>query len=154
MHVISLSTMAIHLAKKTQIALLVAEKVKILTKYSDFLDVFLEEKALILSEVIELNQYAIELQEGQQTPHRLIYSLSLVERKTLKTYIKTNLANGFIWSSKLPAGAFILFIGKLDSSLCLYVDYWGLCNLTIKKRYLLPLISKSLNRLGQAKRFS
>ena len=57
----SLSTMAIHPARKAQIALLVAKEVKILTKYSDFSNVFLEEKALILLETTELNQQAIEL---------------------------------------------------------------------------------------------
>ena len=67
-HVISLSTMAINPAREAQIASLVAKEVKIPIKYSGFLDVFLEEKALILSEVTELNQYAIKLQEGQQPP--------------------------------------------------------------------------------------
>ena len=71
----------------------------------------------------------------------------------LKTYIKTNLANGFIWPSKLPTSTLILFIKKPDGSFRLYIDYWGLNNLTIKNRYLLPFIGKSLDRLGQAKRF-
>ena len=58
--------MPIHPAQEAQIALLVAEKVKISTKYLDFLDVFLEEKALILPKVTKLNQHTIKLQEGQQ----------------------------------------------------------------------------------------
>ena len=77
--------MAIHLARKTQIVLLVAKKVKILIKYLDFLDIFLEEKALILSEAIKLNQNAIELQKGQLLFYRPIYNLSSVKLKTLKT---------------------------------------------------------------------
>ena len=56
--------MAIHLAKEAQIALLVAEEVKIPIKYSDFSDMFLEDKALILPKAIKLNQHAIKLQEG------------------------------------------------------------------------------------------
>ena len=103
--------------------MLVAKEVKIPTKYSDFSDVFLEEKVLILPEATEMNQHAIELQEGQQPPYVPIYSLGPVELETLKTYIKTNLANSFIWPSKLPAGALILFVGKPDGSLRLYVDY-------------------------------
>ena len=47
--------MAIHPAKEAQIALLVAKKVKILIKYSDFSDVFLEEKVLILLKTTKLN---------------------------------------------------------------------------------------------------
>ena len=109
--------MPIYQAQKAQIALLVAKEVKILTKYSDFSNVFLDEKALILPEVTKLNQHAIELQEDQQPPYKSIYSLGPVELKTLKTYIETNLTNGFIWPSKSLTGALILFVGKPDNNL-------------------------------------
>ena len=132
----------------------VAKEVKIPTKYSDFSDIFLIEKALILPKANELNEHTIKLQNGQQSSYRPIDSLGLIKLKTLKTYIKTNLANAFIWLSKLPAGAPTLFVGKLDGSFCLYVDYQGLNNLTIKNQYPLPLISKSLEQFGQAKRFT
>ena len=46
---------AIYLAKKAQIVLLIVKGIEILIKYFDFLNVFLKEKALILSEAIELN---------------------------------------------------------------------------------------------------
>ena len=50
----------------------------------------------------------------------------------LKTYIKANLASGFIKPSKSLVGAPILFIRKKDGSLYLCVDYRELNNLTIK----------------------
>ena len=146
--------MAIHPARKAQIASLVAEKVQIPSEYSDFSNVFLEKKALILLEVIELNQYAIELQESQQPLYGPIYSLGPVEFKTLKTYIETNLANGFIQPLKLPANALILFVRKPDSNFRLCINYWGLNNVIIKNRYPLPLINKLLNWLSRAKRFT
>ncbi len=74
--------------------------------------------------------------------------------ETLKAYIETHLKTGFIQPSKSPAGAPILFDKKLDGSLCLCVDYWGLNNLTIKNRYPLLLIGEALDRLGQAKQFT
>ena len=104
-HITFLSTIAIYPARKALIALWVAKEVKISTKYLDFSDVFLEEKASILPEATKLNQHAIELQKGQQPPYGPIYSLGPVELEMLKTYIKTNLANGFIRPSKFPAGA-------------------------------------------------
>ena len=156
MHVtsFSLNLMSIHPAKKAQIALLIAEEVKIPNDYLDFSDVFSKEKALLLPEIIDLNQYAIELQESQQPFYRPIYSLGPIELETLKTYIETNLANGFILLSKLPACAPILFVRKPDSNIRLCVDYQGLNNLTIKNWYPLPLIGESLDQLGQAKRFT
>lgn len=56
-----LSLKSIHPDKKAQIASLVNEKIIILDKYLDFVDVFLEKQALVLPEQTELNQYAIEL---------------------------------------------------------------------------------------------
>ena len=72
----------------------------------------------------------------------------------LKTYIKTNLANGFTQPSKSPAGASILFDQKPDRSLRLCVNYRGLNNIAIKNQYPLPLIGDSVDQLGRAKRFT
>ena len=77
-----------------------------------------------------------------------------MELKTLKTYIETNLANGFIQPLKSLADAPILFIRKSNGSLRLCIDYESLNNLTIKNRYPLPLIGESLDRLGWAKHFT
>ena len=67
----------------------------------------------------------------------------------LKAYIKNNLANGLIRPSKSPAGAFIFFNKKPNGSLRLCVDYQGLNNLTIKNRYLLPLVKELLDQLSR-----
>ena len=62
-HVISFSfnLMPIYLIKKNQIVLLVIKKMQIPSKYSDFLDIFLEENTLILLKAINLNQHVIKL---------------------------------------------------------------------------------------------
>ena len=139
------NSMSIYLAKEAQIASLITKEVKILTNYSNFSDVFSEEKALVLPKITNLNQYTIKLQESQQPSYRLIYSLGPIELETFKTYIEIKLANGFIWLSKLPASALIFFVRKLNSSFYFCVNYQGLNNLTIKNRYPLPLINKSLD---------
>ena len=77
-------------------ALLLSNKVTILGKYSDFANVFLEKLANVLSEQIGVNKHAIKLEDGKQLSYGLIYSLGLVVLKIFKTYIKTNLVNGFI----------------------------------------------------------
>ena len=83
----------------------------------------------------------------------LIYSLKLVELETLKAYIETNLANGFIRPSNSAVGAPILFERKSNGSPQLCVNYQTHNNLTIKNRYPLPQIEKSLNRLKRTKQF-
>ena len=123
-------------------------------EYSDYSDVFSAENATELAKNTEMNEHAIELEERKQPFFGSIYSLGLVELETLKTYIKINLANGFIQFSKSPTGAPILFNWKPDRSFRLCVDYWGLNNITIKNQYPLPLIGESLDWLGWAKRFT
>lgn len=82
-HVLSLNlgSILIYPANKSQIVLLFVEKIGILTEYSDFFDVFSEEKSLILQELTKLNQHVINLEESKQLLYRPIYSLSLVELK-------------------------------------------------------------------------
>ena len=126
------SKMSIHPAKKAELALLLIGKVTMPTKYSDFANVFLEKSANVLPEQIEAKEHAIELEKVKQPPYEPIYSLGPVELKTLKTYIKTNLAKDFIWASKSLVGALILFVRKPNGSFCLYVNYQGFNNLKIK----------------------
>ena len=127
---------------------------KVPAKYLNFADVFSPDLAFKLPKHIGINNHAIELVDGQQPPYEPIYSLRPVELETLKAYIETNLANGFIRPSKSPAGTPILFEQKSDNSLWLCVKYWGINNLTIKTRYPLPLIGELLDRLGRARRFT
>ena len=139
--------MPVHSERQAQVGALLFNKAptEVPAEYSDYSDVFSAEHAAELPENTGMNEHAIELEEGKQPPFGPIYSLGPVELETLKTYIETNLANGFIRPSKSPAGAPILFDRKPDRSLRLCVDYRGLNNLTIKNRYLLPLIDESLD---------
>ena len=115
------------------------------TEYSNFADVFFLELASELPEHTRINDYAIKLVDDRQPPYGPIYNLEPVELETLKTYMETNLKNGFIRPSKSPAEAPIFFNKKPDGSLRLCVDYQGLNNLTIKNRYSLPLVGESLD---------
>ena len=65
-HLISLNLVPeIHPNRETQIASLLTKEVKIPDKYSDFTNVFSEEKALVLSKRTELNEHAINLEDGK-----------------------------------------------------------------------------------------
>ena len=139
----------VHLSRRPQISGLIAKEAptKVFAKYSDFVDIFSPDLASELAEHTGIKYHTIKLVDIQQPPYSPIYSLGPVELETLKTYIETNLVNGFIRLSKSLAGVPILFDRKLDGSLRLYVNYQGLNNLTIKKRYPLPLIGELLDRL-------
>ena len=57
----SLNLIIIYLTKKAYIALLIAKKVKVLTKYLDFLDVFFKKNTSILLKITNFNQHVIKL---------------------------------------------------------------------------------------------
>lgn len=133
MHISSLDLkITIHPVRDAQIASLLAKRLTVLAEYSDFADVFSKKSANVLPEQTGVNKYAIEVEKSKQPPYGPIYNLGPIELETLKTYIKTNLANSFIRASKLPTGALILFVHKPKGRLRLCVNYQGLNNLTIK----------------------
>ena len=69
---------------------------KILAEYSNYSNIFLVKNIAEFLENTKINKYAIKLEEDKQSSFSLIYSLQLIELEILKTYIKINLANGFI----------------------------------------------------------
>ena len=111
------SRVAIYLAWKAQIALLNTIKVIVPPEYLDYANVFLKASATELLKYTGINNHPIDLVDNKQPPYGPIYSLGSMEFEMLKTYIKTNLANGFIQPSQLLAGASILFIKKKNGSL-------------------------------------
>lgn len=92
-------------------------------EYVDFANIFLSNLATTLAEHIAINNHTINLIGGKQAAYGSIYNLKQVELETLKTYIETNLANGFILSFNTSAIAAILFDRKFDGSLQLYINY-------------------------------
>lgn len=87
-----------------------------------------------LPEDTGINDHAINLEKINQLSFGPIYSLELMELEILKTYIKVNLTNSIIESSKSPIKVLIFFYQKPDENLCLCMDYQDLNNLTIKNR--------------------
>ena len=118
---------------------------KVFSKYANFTDVFSPKLAVKFSKYIKINNYAIELVNDWQIPYSPIYSLSPVELETLKIYIKNNLANSFIRPFKFFIRAPFFFNKKLNKSLRLCIDYYGLNNLTRKNWYPLFLVGKLLD---------
>ena len=80
--------------------------------------------------------------------------MSRDELQVLKKYVEENLSKGFIWASSSPAAAPGLFVKKPDGGFWFCVDYHDLNALTVKNKYSLPLIRKTLDRLCKAVYFT
>ena len=126
--------MVVHSKNQAQVRTLLFDKafIKVPVEYSDYNNVFSAENVAELPKNTKMNKHTIKLEEDKQSSFRFIYSLGLIELKTLKTYIEINLFNSFIWLDKISIEALILFDKKPDKSLHLYIDYQSLNNITIK----------------------
>jgi len=77
-----------------------------------------------------------------------------LEQAELDAFLEENLHTGRIWPFKSPIAAPVFFIKKKDGSLRLVQDYRMLNAVTIKNRYLLPLISELVSQLCRAQYFT
>jgi hypothetical protein len=91
---------------------------RILAQYQEFVEIFSKETAETHTPY-RLMDYTINLEPDNKLPYRVLYNLSEFELKTLKVYIETNLANGFIQRSSSSAAAPILFAQiKMEDYIC------------------------------------
>ena len=81
-------------------------------------------------------------------PYKRPYLISKDELLVIKKYIDKYLDKGFIRYSISLVAAPILLAKKLEGGIRFYVDYRGLNAITIKNRYPVPLIRKTLKRLS------
>lgn len=89
------------------------------------------------------------------TPIRgIIFPHSQPESEAMNTYIKEQLAKGFIRPSTSPASAGFFFLKKKDGGLRLCINYRSLNEITVKFRYPLPLVPAALEQLRTAKYFT
>jgi len=118
-----------------------------------FESMFTKEDFDILLEHRQWN-HAIELILGSEPKSSKIYPLFLVKKKELDSFLEENLCTGQICPSKSPIAALVFFIKKKDGSLWLVQDYHALNSMTVKTKYLFPLISELVSQLYEAKYFT
>ena len=82
------------------------------------------------------------------------YRFSLPELAQLKNQLDEMLELGFIRPSISPWAAPILFKKKKDESLRLCINYHGLNQVTIKNRYVIPMMDDLRDRIHGARLFS
>ena len=104
--------MTIHLAQKIQIALLFTKKFIFQAQYLGFTNIFFKKSVKALFKYIKINKHIIKLKNNKQPFYRLIYSFGLIGLESPKIYIKTNLANNFIFPYKFFINALIIFCLK------------------------------------------
>ena len=115
---------------------------------------FLKQDAEILSDHKD-EDHKIELLEGKQALFVRNFKLLLKqETDAIKKYIDKHLEKEFIRSNLSTAAAPILLVKKPGGRLRFCVDYRTLNAITVKNRYLIPLINETLGKLSNARQFT
>ncbi len=125
-------------------------KVKLLSKYQNFLDVFDWAQADKLSSHRSYD-YKIELISDATSSHCWAYWMSLYKLQKVKKYLNKNLFKEFVISSKASYFSFILFILKVNEDLRFCVDYQKLNAIIKRNRYSLLLINEVIDKIIDCK---
>jgi len=126
---------------------------RIPAQYPEFVEIFSTKQAETPPPQRQID-HLIDLEPDYKPQYGRIYIPSEFELKTLKAYIETNLANGFIQRSSSSATAPIQFPKKQDRGVQMCVNYRALNLRTVKNAYPLPLISGLLDRVCEARIFT
>jgi hypothetical protein len=72
----------------------------------------------------------------------------------IRKWLNENFEKGFIQQSKAKCAAPFLLAKKPEKGIRICHNYRGLNNVTIKNRYLLPLIRETLDQISRAKYYT
>ena len=98
--------------------------------------------------------HKIELVSGAEPQNKAPYRVNQSELVELKRQLIELLARCYIWPSKSPFGAPVLFVTKKGGQLRMCMDYRALNRVTVKNNYPLPRVDDLLDRLAGATHFS
>ena len=124
-------------------------------KYHSIIEIFMKSNANIVVEHWAKWDHEIHLKKGKKA-HFVDNYKPLSDQKTaaMKKYIDKHLGKGFIWPSLSAAASLILLVKKPDRGLRFCINYWALNAVTIKNKYPIPLISKTLGKLAGSVRYT
>lgn len=124
-YIVSFTNRYVHSFCRVEIAFLIQNnsRTTVLSKYTNFANVFTPNLATKLPEYTRVNDHPINLVESHQPPYGQIYSPGLIELNISKIYIETNLENNFMRPFKFSTMTPIFYVHKLDRTLQLYINY-------------------------------
>ncbi len=125
-------------------------KIKLLSEYHDYLDVF--DRAMINQlSMHRFYDHKIELIDEETSSWSRLYQMFDHKLQKIKKYLINHLNKKFIFFSFASYISLILFIEKKDDSLRFCVNYRKLNALIKRDRYSLSLIDKTLARIQESK---
>jgi hypothetical protein len=108
-------------------------------EYTDFKYLFEKEADKDALPLYQPWDHKIKIKEGAEPKKEPLRPMSAEKAEYVRKYVDEGLRKGHIRESESPAG-YPLYIVPKGEDYRVYVDYWGLNDITVKNSYLLPLI--------------
>jgi len=140
----------VNLQKLSHVKTLEQVKIKLLSEYHDYLDMFNRTMVNQLSSH-HFYDHKIELIDKRMLSRSRLYQMFNYKLQKIKKYLIKHLNKEFIFSSFASYVSLILFIEKKDDSLRFCVDYKKLNALIKRDRYSLSLIDETLAQIQESK---
>ncbi len=125
-------------------------KVKLSSKYQNFLDIFDRAQTDKLSSHHSYD-HKIKLTSDATSSRCRAYRMSFYKLQKVKKYLNENLFKEFIISSKASYFSLVLFVLKANEDLRFCVDYRKLNAIIKRNRYFLSLIDEMINKIVDCK---
>ncbi len=125
-------------------------KVKLSSKYQNFIDVFDRAQVDKLSSHRSYD-HKIELTNDVTSSRCRAYRMSLYKLQKIKEYLNENLSKSFITSSKTSYFSLVLFALKINDDLRFCIDYRKLNVIIKRNRYSLSLIDEMIDKIVDCK---
>ncbi len=129
-----------------------AKESKIFFAIQDFKKVF----SKILSDSLNTHdqmKHFIDLMKSKMSCIKSIYKMTWDELAVIWNYLNSMLKKKWIHSSSSSAKVSVLFVKKLNKSLCLCMNYHDFNEITVKNNYSLSLLFETLNCFAHARHF-
>jgi len=140
----------VNLHELSHVKILEQVKIKLLSKYHDYLDVF--DRAMVDQlPSHRIYDHKIELIDEKTSSRSRLYQMFNHKLQKIKKYLIKHLNKEFIFFSFASYVSLILFAEKKDESLRFCIDYRKLNALIKRDRYSLPLIDETLARIQESK---
>ncbi len=125
-------------------------KVKLSSKYQNFLDVFDRAQVDKLSSHRSYD-HKIELTNDVTSSRCWAYRMSLYKLQKIKEYLNENLSKSFITSSQISYFSLVLFALKINDDLRFCINYQKLNVIIKRNRYSLSLIDEMIDKIVDCK---
>ncbi len=140
----------VNLHELSHIETLKQVKIKLLSEYHNYLDIF--DRAMINQlSLHHFHDHKIELIDEEISSRSKLYQMFDHKLQKIKKYLIKHLNKEFIFFSFASYVSLILFAEKKDESLCFCVDYRKLNALIKRDCYSLSLIDEILARIQESK---